>query len=62
MIRMIRTITLLTAAFGLITSAIAARAADTNFQIASPSQKSVHIPLLTPAALIPDLVKGPQVV
>ena len=47
MIRMIRTNTLLTAAFGLITSAIAAQAADSNFQIASPSQKSAPTYSLT---------------
>jgi hypothetical protein len=45
---MIRTpILLLTAAFGLIMSAIAVQAADTNFQIAPPSQKSVPTYTLT---------------
>ena len=47
MIRMIRTITLLTAALGLITSAIAAQAADAHFQIAPPSQKSIPTYSLT---------------
>src|SRR6476659_1570850 len=45
---MIRTPTLLlTAAFGLITSAIAAQAADANFQIAAASQKSIPTYTLT---------------
>jgi hypothetical protein len=44
---MIPTATLLTAAFGLITSAIAAQAADANIQIAALSQRSLPTYSLT---------------